>query len=60
MKKYEVTFYYHTNCTVTVEAENEKEALRKAECEVTDDKCIQEILWGLQEDDSPDVEEVTE
>ena len=26
MKKYDVTFYYHTSVTVTVEAENEKEA----------------------------------
>lgn len=31
MKKYEVTFYYHTNCTVEVEAENEEEALEIAE-----------------------------
>ena len=56
-KKYNVTFYYHTNCTVEVTAENEEEALRAAECEVTNDEHIQEILWGLQEDDSPDVEE---
>ena len=56
--KYNVTFYYHTNCTVEVEAENEKEALRKAENEVCDDKYIEQILDGLQEDDAPDVEEV--
>lgn len=56
--KYEVTFYYHTNCTVTVEAENEKEALKKAESEVCDSKYEAQIMEGLQEDDSPDVVEV--
>ena len=58
MKKYNVTFYYHTNCTVEVEAENEKEALELAESAVCDDKYTEQILWGLQEDDDPDVEEV--
>ena len=58
--KYEVTFYYHTNCTVTVEAENEDEALALAENEVCDDKYTEQILWGLQEDDAPDVELVEE
>lgn len=56
--KYEVTFYYHTNCTVTVEAENEEEALKKAESEVCDSKYEEQIMEGLQEDDSPDVVEV--
>lgn len=58
MKKYKVTFYYHTNCTVTVEAENEDEALELAENEVCDDKYTDQLLDGLQEDDSPDIEEV--
>lgn len=59
MKKYEVTFYYHTNCTVVVEAENEEEALELAESEVCNDECEAQIMEGLQEDDSPDVVEVT-
>ena len=58
MKKYNVTFYYHTNATVEVEAENEKEALRKAEIEVCRKKYNTMILDGLQEDNSPDVEEI--
>ena len=57
-KKYKVTFYYHTNITVEVEAENEKEALALAEVEQCDDKYTDDLLNGLQEDDSPDVEEV--
>lgn len=58
MKKYEVTFYYHTNCTVKVEAENEEEALAIAENKVCDPKYEAQIMEGLQEDDDPDVEEV--
>lgn len=57
-KKYQVTFYYHTNCTVEVEAKSEEEALALAEIEVCGDEYTEQILWGLQEDDSPDVEEV--
>ena len=58
MAKFKVTFYYHTNVTVEVEAENEKEALFTAEDEVCKEKYNEIILDGLQEDDSPDVEEV--
>jgi len=59
MKKYNVTFYYHTNCTVEVEAESEEEALDLAELEVSlCDKYADELLEGLQEDSDPDVEEV--
>ncbi|MDD6104197.1 MAG: hypothetical protein PUB73_06275 [Bacteroidales bacterium] len=29
MKKFRVTLYYHTNCTVEVEAENESDAVKK-------------------------------
>lgn len=46
--------YYHTNCTVEIEAENEEEALESAYCV----DCTDQLLEGLQEDDSPDVEEV--
>lgn len=58
MKKYEVTFYYHSNCTVVVEAENEKEALGLAENKVCDPKYEAQIMEGLQEDDDPDVVEI--
>ena len=51
MKKYEVTFYYHTNCTVEVEAENEKEAIDEA----LNVDCNDELICNLQEDDDPDV-----
>lgn len=54
-KKYQITLYYHTSVTVEVEAENEQEAREKAYNKVDS----QELLDGLQEDDSPDVEEIT-
>lgn len=56
MAKYQVTFYYHTNCTVEVEAENEKEALDKAETEICCEKYNEQLLEGLVEDNCPDVE----
>jgi hypothetical protein len=58
MAKFNVTFYYHTNVTVTVEADNEREALANAQMEVENEKYNEQILGGLQEDSSPDVEEV--
>lgn len=58
MAKYQVTFYYHTNIVVEVEAENEEEALEKAESEQSDDKYTDDLLNGLQEDGSPDIEEI--
>lgn len=63
MKLFEVTFYYHTNCTVKVEAENDQEALdlahrRVAYLRVCDDVYTEQIMEGLQEDDDPDVVEV--
>lgn len=56
-KNYNVTFYYHTNVTVKVEAQSEEEALALAESEVTKDCYTNQILEGLQQDSSPDVEE---
>lgn len=56
MKKYEVTLYYHTNATVVVEAENENDAIEAAYNKVDNN----ELLEGMQEDDSPDVEEIKE
>lgn len=58
MKKYQVTFYYHTNCVVEVEAENEREAKAKAYSELNTEEVNRQIMEGLQEDDSPDVEEI--
>lgn len=58
MKKYQVTFYYHTNCVVEVEAENDKEALLIAEDKLCTDECEKQIMEGLVEDDSPDVREI--
>lgn len=58
-KKFEVTLYYHTNVTVEVEAEDEKSARDAAYAEVSGEKYTQEILEGLQEDDDPDVVEIT-
>ena len=60
MKKYDVTFYYHTAVTVTVEAENEKEAIEAGRDEVCDKKYDQTILDNLDEDNSPDAYEVEE
>ena len=59
-RKFEVTLYYHTNVTVEVEADSEDEAIEASYSEVTDDKYIEAILEGLQEDSSPDVKEITE
>ena len=58
MKKYKVTLYYHTNCTVEVEAENEEDAIDKAREEACSKEAEQEILSGLNEDSDPDVEEI--
>ena len=55
-KRYNVTFYYHTNLTVSVEAESEEEALALAEAESEKSCYTQDLLNGLQEDSSPDVE----
>ena len=55
-KKYNVTFYYHTNLTVSVEAESEEEALALAEAESVNECYTQDLLNGLQEDSSPDIE----
>lgn len=56
-KKYNVTFYYHTNLTVSVEAKSKEEALALAEAESEKECYTQDLLNGLQEDSSPDVEE---
>ena len=58
MAKFNVKFYYRTNVTVEVEAENEKEALANAQIEVEDEKYDKAILRGIVEDSSPDVKPV--
>ena len=60
MAKYKVTFYYHTNCTVEVEAENEQEAFDNAVYEVSLGNYEEQILGGLQEDSCPDVEKISD
>lgn len=54
---YRVTFYYHTNGCVRVKASSEEEALKLADStDITDE----ELLEGLLEDNSPDVELIEE
>ena len=56
-KKYRVTIYYHTNVEVEVKAFNEDDAIDVARN--TNTKAFKaQIMGGLQEDSSPDVEEV--
>jgi len=56
-KKYKVTFYYHTNMTIEVKAFSENEAIDMARN--TNTKVLKsQIMDGLQEYGSPDVEEV--
>lgn len=50
---YRVTFYYHTNGSVLVKASSKEEALKMAD---SGDIANEELLEGLQKDDSPDVE----
>ena len=59
-KKYNVTFYYHTQVVVSVEAEDEDEALDIAEMEVCDEKYNEQIFSNLTEDGDTDVDEVGE
>lgn len=58
MAKFNVTLYYHTNVTVEVEAENEKEARNLAYAKVDDEKYNSMLLDGLQPEGS-DVDKIT-
>ena len=62
MKKYRVWLYYHTSISVDVEANDEEEAIESArEIGARDDADIIElILIGMEEDNSPDVEVISE
>ena len=55
-KLYKVTLHYHTNVTVEVEAKDEREAINLAYDKSS--RHTQELLYGLQEDSSPDVETI--
>jgi hypothetical protein len=57
-KKFNVTLYFHTNTTISVEAENEKEAIELARAKSVEKEYTQDLLNGLQEDSAPDAEEV--
>ena len=50
---YRVKFYFHTNGSVLVKASSEEEALELAD---SGDITNEELLEGLQEDNSPDAE----
>ena len=56
MKKYRVTYYFHTFADVDVEAEDEMEALEKA----ADDSIDKQIVANAIEIDKPDVELIKE
>lgn len=56
-KSYNVTLYYHTNTTVRVEAASEQEAIELARAEVSKECYTKDLLDGMQEDSSPDVNE---
>ena len=62
LKKYDVTFYYHTQVVVQVEATDEDEAKKLAESEVESckDYTTEQILANLTEDGDTDVDEVGE
>ena len=58
-KRYSVTLYYHTNLTLdAIYADNEQEAIDVARA--MSEKAVNQkyILYGLQEDNAPDVEEL--
>lgn len=57
-KFYDVTLYFHTNTTISVEAENEKEAIELARAKTCEKRYTQDLLEGMQEDSSPDVTEL--
>lgn len=58
MKKYRVTFYYHSNVSVDVEAETEGEAVCLAQDKVCSPIYERQILDGIEEDSNQDVEEI--
>jgi hypothetical protein len=57
-KTYNVTLYFHTNVSINVQAESEREAIDLAQAESARECYIKELLDGLQEDSAPDAVEV--
>ena len=57
-KKFEVTLYYQTKCSIVVEAEDEFEAKEEAYCQA--DKYQDELMMSLQTNADPDVCELDE
>lgn len=55
MKKFEVTFYFHTYGSVIVEAEDAEEALELAD---PSDIPNAELMANLVEDNDPDADEI--
>ena len=58
MKKYEVTFYYHTSITVTVESYDEESAIEDAYIEAGKREYDEQFCNNAKEDGAPDIEEV--
>lgn len=53
---YKVTLYFHTNLSVYVEADNEKEAIELAREKSTKHCYVSALLESMQEDADPDVD----
>lgn len=57
-RRFDVTLYRRTMAIITVEAENEEEAKRKATAEANEERYQAEFLSNLSEDKAPDIEEI--
>ena len=55
MARYTVRFNYHTYVEIAVNADNEKEALEKAEVERFDSKYNKDLLANIQQDGDPEI-----
>ena len=55
MAKYQVTYYYHTQIVVDVEANSKEEAIENGRTEEYD---MGQVFNNLQEDSDPDAVEV--
>lgn len=55
MANYTVRFNYHTYVEIAVNADNEKEALEKAEIERFDSKYNRDLLANIQKDGDPEI-----
>ena len=55
MARYTVRFNYHTYVEIAVNADNEKEALEKAEVERFDSKYNKDLLANIQQDGDQEI-----